>query len=89
LPPSSDAPDSRVPVEIVFDQGFGDLFVTRIGGNIASSEILGSLEFATQVLGAQVLYVLGHSNCGAVTAAMKGDEVPGRSAACFSTSAPQ
>jgi carbonic anhydrase len=75
--------DSRVPIEIVFDQGFGDLFVTRIAGNIASSENVGSLEFGTQVLGARVLYVLGHSNCGAVTAAMKGDEVPGQISGLF------
>ena len=58
--------DSRVPIEIVFDQGFGDLFVTRIAGNVASSENIGSLEFGTQVLGAKVLYVLGHTECGAV-----------------------
>ena len=75
--------DSRVPIEIVFDQGFGDLFVTRIAGNIASSENVGSLEFGTQVLGARVLYVLGHTNCGAVTAAMKGDEVPGQISGLF------
>jgi len=75
--------DSRVPIEIVFDQGFGDLFVTRIAGNVASSENIGSLEFGTHVLGAKVLYVLGHSNCGAVTAAMRGDEVPGQISALF------
>ena len=75
--------DSRVPIEIVFDQGFGDLFVTRIAGNIASSENVGSLEFGTQILGARVLYVLGHTNCGAVTAAMKGDEVPGQISGLF------
>jgi carbonic anhydrase len=50
--------DSREPVEIVFDQGFGDLFVTRIAGNVAATENIASLEFATQVLGAKVLYVL-------------------------------
>jgi carbonic anhydrase len=75
--------DSRVPIEFIFDQGFGDLFVTRIAGNIASSENIGSLEFGTQILGAQVLYVLGHSNCGAVTATMKGDEVPGQISGLF------
>ena len=53
--------DSRVPIEILFDQGFGDLFVTRIAGNVASSENVGSLEFGTLVLGAKVLYVLGHT----------------------------
>ncbi len=75
--------DSRVPIEIVFDQGFGDLFVTRIAGNIASSENIGSLEFGTQILGAKVLYVLGHSCCGAVSAAMHGHEVPGQISGLF------
>ena len=70
--------DSRVPVEIVFDQGFGDLFVSRIAGNIAVSEQIASLEFGTAVLGAKVLYVLGHTACGAVAATMNGTEVPGQ-----------
>ena len=75
--------DSRVPIEFVFDQGFGDLFVTRIAGNIASSENIGSLEFGTQILGAKVLYVLGHSACGAVSATMKGTDVPGQISGLF------
>jgi carbonic anhydrase len=75
--------DSRVPIEIVFDQGFGDLFVTRIAGNVANPEIIGSLEFGTAVLGAKVLYVLGHSSCGAVAAAVKGEEVPGQISTLF------
>ncbi|MDX1926202.1 MAG: carbonic anhydrase [Pirellulaceae bacterium] len=75
--------DSRVPIEIVFDQGFGDLFVTRIAGNIASSENIGSLEFGTLILGAKVLFVLGHSNCGAVAATIKADEVPGQISGLF------
>jgi len=75
--------DSRVPIEIVFDQGFGDLFVTRIAGNVASSENIGSLEFGTQVLGARVLYVLGHTECGAVRATMQGNEVPGQISGLF------
>jgi len=70
--------DSRVPVEIVFDQGFGDVFVTRIAGNVADAAIIGSLEFGVEVLGAQVLYVLGHAKCGAVSATLKGDAVPGQ-----------
>jgi carbonic anhydrase len=70
--------DSRVPVEIVFDQGFGDVFVTRIAGNVADPAIIGSLEFGTEVLGAQVLYVLGHTKCGAVSATMTGNDVPGQ-----------
>ena len=75
--------DSRVPVEIVFDQGFGDLFVTRIAGNVAATENIASLEFATQVLGAKVLYVLGHTSCGAVAAAVKAEPVPGQISALF------
>jgi len=75
--------DSRVPIEIVFDQGFGDLFVTRIAGNVAATENIASLEFATEVLGAKVLYVLGHTSCGAVTAAAKAAPVPGQISALF------
>ncbi|MEX0670757.1 MAG: carbonic anhydrase [Pirellulales bacterium] len=75
--------DSRVPIEIVFDQGFGDLFVTRIAGNVAATENIASLEFATHVLGAKVLYVLGHTSCGAVAAAAKGEPVPGQISALF------
>ncbi len=75
--------DSRVPVEIIFDQGFGDLFVTRIAGNIASSENIGSLEFAVAVLGVKALYVLGHTACGAVRATMQGTEVPGQISGLF------
>ena len=75
--------DSRVPIEIVFDQGFGDIFVTRIAGNVASSENIGSLEFGTQILGAKVLYVLGHTECAAVSATMKGTDVPGQISGLF------
>ncbi len=70
--------DSRVPGEIVFDQGLGDLFVVRLAGNIVAQEAIGSLEFATAVLGAQTIMVLGHTRCGAVSAAIKGDPLPGR-----------
>jgi len=70
--------DSRVPVEIVFDQGFGDIFVCRAAGNIVSPEIIGSLEFGTVALGAKVLMVLGHTGCGAVKATIAGDPVPGQ-----------
>jgi carbonic anhydrase len=69
--------DSRVPSEIVFDQGFGDLFIVRCAGNVATPEETGSLEFGTLVLGAKVLMVMGHAGCGAVKATMKGDPVPG------------
>jgi carbonic anhydrase len=70
--------DSRVPVEILFDQGFGDLFVCRAAGNIATSEIIGSLEYGTLVLGSKLLMVLGHTACGAVSATVKGEAVPGQ-----------
>ena len=69
--------DSRVPVEMVFDQGFGDLFICRIAGNIVNTETIGSLEFGCAVLGAKVLYVMGHSSCGAVNATIAGAAVPG------------
>lgn len=70
--------DSRVPAEIVFDQGLGDLFVVRVAGNVASQTAIGSLEFASAVLGSQLIVVVGHSRCGAVSAAIKGDPLPGR-----------
>jgi carbonic anhydrase len=69
--------DSRVPVEILFDQGFGDLFVCRVAGSVATAEETGSLEFGAAVLGAKVLMVLGHEYCGAVKAELEGGEVPG------------
>lgn len=69
--------DSRVPTEIIFDQGLGDLFVCRIAGNVASPQEVGSIEFGTAVLGAKVIMVLGHQGCGAVKAAMDGGELPG------------
>jgi carbonic anhydrase len=75
--------DSRVPVEIVFDQGFGDLFVCRAAGNVVTPEIVGSLEFGTLALGAKVLVVLGHTGCGAVKAAIAGDAVPGQISTLF------
>ena len=70
--------DSRVPSEIIFDQGFGDLFVCRVAGNIATPEEIGSLEFGTLVLGSKVLMVMGHERCGAVSATIKGAQVPGQ-----------
>ena len=63
--------DSRVPVEIVFDQGLGDLFVVRVAGNIVSRTQLGSIEFAAGVLDARLVVVLGHTGCGAVDATLK------------------
>jgi hypothetical protein len=58
--------DSRVPAEIVFDAGIGDMFVGRVAGNVVNDDILGSLEFACAVSGAKVVLVLGHTACGAV-----------------------
>lgn len=58
--------DSRVPVEIVFDQDLGDLFVIRVAGNIVAPSQLGSIEFAAEQFGTRLVVVLGHSNCGAV-----------------------
>ncbi|MBH8567030.1 carbonic anhydrase [Nostoc sp. CENA67] len=70
--------DSRVPSEIIFDQGFGDLFVCRVAGNIATPEETGSLEFGSLVLGSKVIMVVGHKRCGAVEATVKGAQVPGQ-----------
>lgn len=61
--------DSRVPPEIIFDQGIGDLFVARVAGNIENQDILGSFEFATKVKGSKLIVVLGHTACGAVEGA--------------------
>jgi len=70
--------DSRVPVELIFDQTIGHIFVTRVAGNMVTPEIIASLEYGVAVLGVEVLLVLGHSACGAVKAAMKADAVPGQ-----------
>lgn len=81
--------DSRVPVELLFDQGFGDLFVVRNAGNVVTSEEIASLEFSALVLGARLVLVLGHSGCGAVKATLAGEPVPGRSVPSSSTSSPR
>jgi len=75
--------DSRVPVELVFDQTIGHLFVTRVAGNIVTPEIIASLEYGVAVLGVKVIVVLGHTNCGAVKAAMKAEAVPGQISALY------
>jgi len=75
--------DSRVPVEILFDEGFGDLFTVRVAGNVATPEEVASLEYAVGVLGAQLVVVLGHSSCGAVQAAVSGKAVPGQISSLF------
>lgn len=71
--------DSRVPVEIVFDQGLGDLFVIRVAGNVVAPSLIGSVEFAAHAFGTRLVVVLGHSNCGAVTATVDELEQPERS----------
>jgi carbonic anhydrase len=70
--------DSRIPVELVFDQTIGHIFVTRVAGNVVTPEIVASPEFGVAVLGIKALLVIGHSNCGAVRAAMTTDTVPGQ-----------
>jgi len=75
--------DSRVPVELIFDQTIGRIFVTRVAGNIVTTEIVASLEYAVAALGVKVLLVLGHTACGAVKAAMKADDVPGQISALY------
>lgn len=62
--------DSRVPVEIVFDQGLGDLFVIRVAGNIAAPSQVGSVEFAAELFGTRLVVVLGHTQCGAIEATL-------------------
>lgn len=69
--------DSRVPPEILFDQGLGDLFVIRLAGNVVDDAALGSIEYAVEHLGVNYVMVLGHERCGAVEATVKGGEVPG------------
>ncbi len=66
--------DSRVPPEIVFDQGLGDLFVVRVAGNVFDEAVDGSIEYAVEHLGANLIVVLGHESCGAVTAAIEHNE---------------
>lgn len=67
--------DSRVPAEIVFDQGLGDIFNIRIAGNIVNSDILGSMEYGCGVVGSKLILVLGHSECGAVKGAIDNVEL--------------
>lgn len=68
--------DSRVPVELVFDQGFGDLFVVRVAGNVVAPDVVGSLAYAIAHLGTRLVVVLGHQGCGAVTAALEALKTP-------------
>jgi carbonic anhydrase len=69
--------DSRVPAELLFDVGLGDLFNVRVAGNVINPEVIGSLEYAVELLNTPLLMILGHERCGAVTAAVKHQSVPG------------
>jgi carbonic anhydrase len=75
--------DSRVPVEFVFDQTIGQLYVVRVAGNVTTPEITASLEYGVAVLGTKVLMVLGHGTCGAVKATIEGKAVPGQISALY------
>ncbi|MBD2092705.1 carbonic anhydrase [Microcoleus sp. FACHB-1515] len=70
--------DSRVPIEVIFDQGLGDLFVIRVAGNIVTPTELASIEYGASVLKTRILFVLGHKNCGAVSATLKGGNLLGQ-----------
>jgi len=67
--------DSRVPIETIFDQGIGDVFVARVAGNFENTDILGSLEYSCKAAGSKLVLVLGHESCGAVKAAIDGVEL--------------
>ncbi|MBA3812584.1 MAG: carbonic anhydrase [Caulobacteraceae bacterium] len=75
--------DSRVPVELVFDQSLGHVFVARVAGNVATPEIIATLEYGAAVLGTRGIMVLGHQGCGAVKAAIAGKAVPGQISALY------
>jgi carbonic anhydrase len=75
--------DSRVPVELIFDQSIGHAFVARIAGNIVTPEVIASIEYGAAVLGIKVILVMGHGGCGAVKAAIQAKEVPGQISALY------
>ena len=75
--------DSRVPVELIFDQSIGRVFVTRVAGNVASSDIIASLEYAVAELATPLIVVMGHATCGAVKAAIGNEPVPGQISTLF------
>ena len=75
--------DSRVPVELVFDQTIGHIFVARVAGNMVTPEIIATLEYGVVVLGVKILLVVGHRNCGAVKAAINAATVPGQISALY------
>ena len=69
--------DSRVPPELIFDQGLGDLFVIRVAGNVCNDAVLGTIEYASMLLGVKLVVVMGHRSCGAVSAAVDHVDVDG------------
>jgi carbonic anhydrase len=75
--------DSRVPVEIIFDQSIGHIFVARVAGNVVTSEIIASLEYGAAALGTKVIVVMGHGGCGAVKATIQAKEAPGQISALY------
>ncbi|WP_454691912.1 carbonic anhydrase [Achromobacter aloeverae] len=75
--------DSRVPVELIFDQSIGRIFTVRVAGNVAASPVIASLEYAVEALKVRALMVLGHSQCGAVKAAIANKDVPGQVTALY------
>jgi carbonic anhydrase len=75
--------DSRVPVELIFDQSIGHIFVARVAGNVITPEIIASLEYGVAVLGTKVILVMGHGGCGAVKATIQAKEVPGQISALY------
>jgi carbonic anhydrase len=75
--------DSRVPVEFVFDQSIGQVFVVRVAGNVTTPEVIASLEYGVAVLGTKAIVVLGHGNCGAVKATIEGKAAPGQISALY------
>jgi carbonic anhydrase len=76
--------DARVPVELVFDQTIGHIFVCRVAGNVTSPEVTASLEYGAAVLGTKVIMVLAHGSCGAVSATIRGNAVPGQISVLYS-----
>jgi carbonic anhydrase len=75
--------DSRVPVELIFDQSIGHVFVTRVAGNFVTPEIIASLEYGAAVLGTKAIVVMGHAGCGAVKATIQAKSVPGQISALY------
>ena len=76
--------DSRVPVELIFDQSIGHVFVTRIAGNFMTPEVIASIEYGAAVLGTKLILVMGHGGCGAVKATIEAKAVPGQISALYS-----